>query len=67
MDEASFVLAITSLVPAKQKAPSGWARRVKKICLWHIFSQSGKQAMLATWAEGWRRRRLKESACRFVT
>ena len=34
------------------KAPSGRARRVKKICLWHIFSQSGKQAMLATRAEG---------------
>ena len=28
-------------------------RRVKKICLWHIFSQSGEQAMLATQAEGW--------------
>ena len=27
------------------------ARRVKKICQWHIFSQSGKQAMLATRAE----------------
>ena len=38
--------AVTSM------APSGWARRVKKICRWHIFSQSGEQAMLATWAEG---------------
>ena len=48
-----------------QEAPSGRARRVKKICLWHIFSQSGKQAMLATWAEGWRRRRLRESALQY--
>ena len=46
-----------------RKAPSGWARRVKKICLWHIFSQSGKQAMLATWAEGWlAQARLREHA-----
>jgi len=37
-----------------EKAPSGWARRVKKICRWHIFSQSGKQAVLATRAEGCR-------------
>ena len=27
------------------------ARRVKKICRWHIFSPSGKQAMLATRVE----------------
>ena len=47
---------------ANKKAPSARARRVKKICLWHIFSQSGKQAMLVTRAEGWRRRRLKEYA-----
>ena len=32
------------------------ARRVKKICRWHIFSQSGEQAVLATWAEGCRRK-----------
>ena len=28
-------------------------RRVKKICRWHIFSQSGEQAVLATWVVGW--------------
>ena len=45
------------------KAPSGWARRVKKICRGHIFSQSGKQALLATRAEGCRANaRLRESA-----
>ena len=46
------------------KAPSERARRVKKICLLHIFSQSGEQAMLATRAEGWilRSKRLRESA-----
>jgi len=27
-------------------SPDERARRVKKICLWHIFSQSGEQAML---------------------
>ena len=36
------------------RLPLWWARRVKKICRWHIFSPSGKQAMLATRAEGWR-------------
>jgi hypothetical protein len=30
-----------------EKAPYRGARRVKKICRWHIFSQSGKQAVLA--------------------
>ena len=36
------------------RLPLRRARRVKKICRWHIFSPSGKQAMLATRAEGCR-------------
>ena len=37
---------------AQKKLLCERARRVKKICRWHIFSQSGEQAMLATRAEG---------------
>ena len=46
------VAAVLSLPPG--------ARRVKKICRWHIFSQSGEKYMIATRARGGPRQRWKE-------
>ena len=36
------------------------ARRVKKICLWHIFSQSGKQFIIVTRVEDCQRSWLRD-------
>ena len=35
------------------------ARRIKKICRWHIFSQSGEKAVLSTWAGGLLRKQVR--------
>ena len=38
------------MIPLVGLAPSPRARRVKQTCRWHVCSQSGEQAVLATWA-----------------
>ena len=41
-------IGLTQLLSSLSKR----ARRVKQTCQWHVCSQSGEQAVLATWAEG---------------
>ena len=49
---AALVLQFVHIVTARREncgLPLPVARRVKQTCRWHVCSQSGEQALLATW------------------
>ena len=63
---AALVLQFVHIVTARREKcglPLPVARRVKQTCRWHVYSQSGEQAVLATWAGGCPRSGQKGEEC----